>query len=191
MFMTRSLLYLFAVSSVLQKRTPTPTPTTNPTDTNTTHTYPPVVEEVCGETVENTYFDVKYLLGGGEKRVKETFISCSPLETEARQSTQREIFTVEAPQVCVGGGGGVFVSRRFLFLARLSSLALVCAASRLSYFRAFVCAACRSACCGRCHPTMLLWRSWRLGLYSACVDNSCCGGSCALAVSLASVVSCT
>lgn len=58
-----------------------------------------VEEEVYGETVENTYYDVKYLLGGSEKRVKETFISCTPNETEARQAAPRDIFTVEMPEV--------------------------------------------------------------------------------------------
>eukprot|EP00752_Nemacystus_decipiens_P002037 g1952.t1 len=57
-----------------------------------------VEEEVYGETVENAYYDVKYLLGGSEKKVKETFISCTPNETEARQAAPREIFTVEAPE---------------------------------------------------------------------------------------------
>eukprot|EP00903_Cladosiphon_okamuranus_P019281 g17723.t1 len=57
-----------------------------------------VEEEICGEAVENTYYDVKYLLGGSEKRVKETFISCTPNETEARQAAPREIFTVEVPE---------------------------------------------------------------------------------------------
>lgn len=56
-------------------------------------------EEVCGETIENAYYDVKYLLGGSEKKVKETFIACTPNEKEARQAAPRDIFTVEAPEV--------------------------------------------------------------------------------------------
>lgn len=56
-------------------------------------------EDVYGETLRYTYFDVKYLLGGSEKGVKETFITCTPLETAARQSAPREIFTVEVPEV--------------------------------------------------------------------------------------------
>ncbi|CAM9566043.1 unnamed protein product [Scytosiphon promiscuus] len=55
-------------------------------------------EEVCGEIVEFTFYDVKYLLGGSEKGIKETFISCTPLETEARQAAPREMFTVEVPE---------------------------------------------------------------------------------------------
>ncbi|CAM9854168.1 unnamed protein product, partial [Hapterophycus canaliculatus] len=55
-------------------------------------------EEVCGEMVEFTFYDVKYLLGGGEKGVKETFISCTQEETEARPAAPRDIFTVEVPE---------------------------------------------------------------------------------------------
>lgn len=49
--------------------------------------------------VEYTYFDVKYLLGGSEKGVKETFVTCTPTETAARQSAPPEIFTVQVPEV--------------------------------------------------------------------------------------------
>ncbi|CBJ29806.1 hypothetical protein Esi_0162_0021 [Ectocarpus siliculosus] len=55
-------------------------------------------EEVCGEMVQMSYFDIKYLLGGSEKRVQETYISCTPLEIAARQSAPRDRFTVEVPE---------------------------------------------------------------------------------------------
>ncbi|CAB1096659.1 unnamed protein product [Ectocarpus sp. CCAP 1310/34] len=57
-----------------------------------------VEEEVCGEMVQMSYFDIKYLLGGSEKKVQETYISCTPLEIAARQSTPRDRFTVEVPE---------------------------------------------------------------------------------------------
>lgn len=49
--------------------------------------------------IEFTFYDVHYILGGRENGIKETFISCTPLETEARQATPREVFTFEAPEV--------------------------------------------------------------------------------------------
>lgn len=49
--------------------------------------------------VEMSYFDIKYLLGGSEKKVQETYISCTPLEIAARQSAPRDRFTVEVPEV--------------------------------------------------------------------------------------------
>ncbi|CAN0007078.1 unnamed protein product, partial [Ectocarpus sp. 4 AP-2014] len=57
-----------------------------------------VEEEVCGEMVQMSYFDIKYLLGGSEKKVQETYISCTPLEIAARQSAPRDRFTVEVPE---------------------------------------------------------------------------------------------
>ncbi|CAN0270771.1 unnamed protein product [Ectocarpus sp. 12 AP-2014] len=57
-----------------------------------------VEEEVCGEKVQRSYFDIKYLLGGSEKKVQETYVSCTPLEIAARQSAPRDRFTVEVPE---------------------------------------------------------------------------------------------
>lgn len=56
-------------------------------------------EEVFGELVDYTYYDVKYIMGGTEKGVKETFVSCTPLETGPRQAAPRDMFTVEVQEV--------------------------------------------------------------------------------------------
>ncbi|CAM9569334.1 unnamed protein product [Ectocarpus fasciculatus] len=54
-----------------------------------------VEEELFGDMVQSSYFDIKYLLGGSEKRVKECFLTCTPLEMAARQSAPCDRFTVE------------------------------------------------------------------------------------------------
>lgn len=66
-----------------------------------------VEEEVCGDVVQMSYFDIKYLLGGSEKKVQETYISCTPLEIAARQSAPRNMFTVEVPEVSKGMGASI------------------------------------------------------------------------------------
>lgn len=58
-----------------------------------------VEEELFGDMVQSSYFDIKYLLGGSEKRVKECFLTCTPLEMAARQSAPRDRFTIEVPEV--------------------------------------------------------------------------------------------
>lgn len=52
-----------------------------------------------GQIVQYTYFDLKYLMGGSEKGVKETFVTCTPLHTAARQIAPRDMFTVQLAEV--------------------------------------------------------------------------------------------
>lgn len=48
------------------------------------------------------YYDVKYILGGSEKKVLETYIQCVGSDGKsARQACPRDLFTVTAPEVSV------------------------------------------------------------------------------------------
>lgn len=51
------------------------------------------MQEVFGELVPMTCFDVKYLMGGSEKNVRETYIKCCRPEGEARKVVPRDLFT--------------------------------------------------------------------------------------------------
>lgn len=56
-------------------------------------------KELYGEDVELVFYDVKYVLGGTEKRVKATYISCTPNDIVARQPRPRDRFTVPVAEV--------------------------------------------------------------------------------------------
>lgn len=58
-----------------------------------------VVEEKYGEKVPIAFYSVKYLLGGSEKNVRETYISCTQEDGEARKVLPRDIFTVPLEEV--------------------------------------------------------------------------------------------
>lgn len=48
------------------------------------------------------YYDVKYILGGSEKKVLETYIQCVGGDGKsARQACPRDLFTVAPPEVSV------------------------------------------------------------------------------------------
>lgn len=55
--------------------------------------------------MELELFDVKYVLGGREKRVRRTYIACVEDEEKGRPSCPRETFTVEVPEVSGTGQG--------------------------------------------------------------------------------------
>lgn len=58
-------------------------------------------EDICGETAPVAYYDVKYVLGGTEKQVRETYISCTTSDGQParRPAKTRDFFTPELPQV--------------------------------------------------------------------------------------------
>lgn len=59
-----------------------------------------VEEEICGESVRLALYSVRYLLGGSEKEVRETYISCTPNDDgEARKTCPPELFTVPVEEV--------------------------------------------------------------------------------------------
>ena len=59
-----------------------------------------VEEQRYGEMVPLAYYDVKYVLGGSEKKILETYIQCVGREGKtARPACPRDLFTVEASEV--------------------------------------------------------------------------------------------
>ncbi|CAN0036736.1 unnamed protein product [Ascophyllum nodosum] len=58
-----------------------------------------VEEQRYGEMVPLAYYDVKYVLGGSEKKILETYIQCVGREGKtARPACPRDLFTVEASE---------------------------------------------------------------------------------------------
>lgn len=61
-----------------------------------------VEEDICGESVILALYTVRYLLGGSEKDVRETYISCTQSgEAEARKVCPRDLFTVPVSEVSI------------------------------------------------------------------------------------------